>query len=257
MIDVKKDWWKDYFNEIYLITDGRSVCDEVLTRREADLIEKLLDLNKDDRVLDLFGGQGRHSLELAKRGYRDLTVLDYSPYLIKTGKKSARTQNLKIKFYRKDARFTGLKSKTFSVILVMASSFGYFQDEKDDIRVLKEIKRLLKEGGKLLLDLTDADYIKDNLDPLSSHEAGEDIIVCRRRALKEDLMKVKEIVISKKTGLIRDGSYSERLYTDRKITNILKDLGYKDISIHKGISLHKQKKDYGFLTSRMMVRAGK
>ena len=257
MINVKRDWWKDYFNEIYLITDARSVCDNELTKREVDLIEKLLCLKKDERILDLFGGQGRHSLELARRGYRDLTVLDYSPYLIKMGKESAAKENKKIRFYRRDARSTGLKNKSYSAVLIMANSFGYFDDEKDDIKVLKEARRLLKKGGRLLLDLTNADYTRKNLAPTSRHRASRDITITRRRELQNSVIKAEEIVISKKRGVIRNGVYCERLYNDKKIRNIFNGLGYKDVSMRKGILLHKEKKDYGFLTSRMLVTAKK
>lgn len=257
MITVEKDWWKDYFNDVYLITDARSISDEALTRRETDLIEKFLKLEKSDRILDLFGGQGRHSMELANRGYRDLTVLDYSPFLVKKGKESAKKEKRKIKFYRRDARSTKLKPKFFSAIFVMANSFGYFQDESDNIRVLKEIRRLLKKKGRLLLDLADADYVKRNLVPFSKHRASKDITVTRSRELDKDTIRVRETVISKKNGIIRDGFYCERLYTDKRIRKILAGLGFKDISIQRGVALHEKKQNYGFLTSRMLVMAKK
>ena len=255
MIKVKRNWWKNYFNGIYLITDARSVCDEGLTKREVDLVEKLLNLKKDDRILDLFGGQGRHSLELAGRDYRDLTVLDYSKYLVSEGKKTAERHNKTVKFHRGDARSTGLKSESYTVLLIMANSFGYFDEENDDVRVLKEARRLMEDGGRILLDLTDADYARKNLTPASRHDAGSDISIFRTREIENDTIKAREIVISGTRGLLRDGTYSERLYTDEKIKALLENAGYKDISIHKGVSLHKEKKDYGFLTSRMMVTA--
>ena len=257
MIKINKDWWKDFFNEVYLITDARSVCDAGLTRKEATLLENTLDLQKTDRILDLCGGQGRHSIELAKRGYQDLTVLDYSDYLIKLGKNLAKKSNLKIKFLKKDARTTGLKSNDYSAIFVMANSFGYFIYEKDNLRILKEIYRLLKKDGKLLLDLTDPDFVKNNLKPLSWHEPNQDTIVLRERELERDLLKAREIVLSKKNGLIRDGRYSERIYPKGKLLRFLKLAGFKNISIRKNLSLHKHIKDYGFLTSRMLTTATK
>ena len=67
-IDVKKDWWKTLFDDIYLITDSRSVGDESITRREVDLICELLSLNSQHRILDLCGGQGRHTFEFCSQG---------------------------------------------------------------------------------------------------------------------------------------------------------------------------------------------
>ena len=38
-IEVDPDWWKTLFDEVYLITDARSVCDSELTRREVDVFD--------------------------------------------------------------------------------------------------------------------------------------------------------------------------------------------------------------------------
>jgi len=255
VIRVKKDWWKDYFDNIYLITDARSVADPHLTKREVSLVERLLNLKKDDSILDLCGGEGRHALELARRGYKHLTVLDYSKYLIARGRETAKKQRLHIRFSRKDARKTGLEKKRFSAVMIMANSFGYFDHSSDDIRLLRETKRILAKGGRLLLDLTDADYVRKNIAPVSKHRTADGTTIERHRQLRGNLIKAREIVTSSKKGTIRDGSYSERLYTPRSIKKLLKQMGFKDVSIYKGISLHKKKKDYGFLTSRMMVKA--
>jgi len=257
MIKVKKYWWKDFFNRIYLITDARSIGDAKLTSREVDLLEKNLNLNKDDRILDLFGGQGRHSIELAKRGYRDLTVLDYSNYLINRGKRLSRKANLKINFYQGDARSTTLMSNVFSAIIVMANSFGYFPEERENLRVLREINRMLKFKGKLLLDLANPVYVKNNLKPMSWHRIGNDVDIFRKREIKNNLVKTQEVVISKRKGLLRDDCYCERLYSKTRITQLLKKTGFRNIKIKNSLSLHKKRQDYGFLTSRMIVTATK
>ena len=81
-IEIDPDWWRTMFDEVYLITDARSVCDESLTCREVDVICELLPLRAGHRILDLCGGHGRHSFELCKRGFNDCMVLDYSQTLI-------------------------------------------------------------------------------------------------------------------------------------------------------------------------------
>lgn len=250
-----KHWWKHFFNRLYLITDSRSVLNPALTHKEVDLLEKALTLNKKDNILDLCGGQGRHSLELARRGYQNLTVLDFSGHLIRLGKKQAKKDGLNIKFLQRDARFTGLKNNNYSAIFVMANSFGYFPDERQNIQILREGFRLLQKGGKLLLDLTDADYLKNHLKPISWHEANKDVIVCRHKELNGSLIKAREIILSKKKGLLRDGLYCERLYNKNRITDLLNSAGFKNPSIKNNLSFHKKKKDYGLLTSRMIVTA--
>ena len=58
--DVSPNWWKSLFDELYLLTDARTIADDELTRREVDVLCELLPLKYDDRILDLCGGQGRH-----------------------------------------------------------------------------------------------------------------------------------------------------------------------------------------------------
>ena len=74
MIRVEHDWWKTLFDEVYLVTDAPFVCNPALTKREVDVIENALGLQPAARILDVCGGQGRHALELARRGYQHLTV---------------------------------------------------------------------------------------------------------------------------------------------------------------------------------------
>jgi hypothetical protein len=58
-IKVDPDWWKTLFDEVYLLTDARSVCDARITRREVDLICSLLPMKGSHKILDLCGGHGR------------------------------------------------------------------------------------------------------------------------------------------------------------------------------------------------------
>ena len=85
MIQVDPDWWKALFDDIYLVTDARSVCNAELTRCEVKVIRKLLPIRPEDRILDLCGGHGRHSIELSRQGFRKITVVDYSESLLNIG----------------------------------------------------------------------------------------------------------------------------------------------------------------------------
>jgi D-alanine-D-alanine ligase len=257
MIKVDSEWWKTLFDETYLITDARSVCDEGLTCREVDFLEQALQLEKSWPILDLCGGQGRHSLELSRRGFRDVTVLDYSKVLIDLGVERARSEGLNTRFVRKDARATGLPDQRFRIIFIMANSFGYFVDEVENQRVLGEAFRLLKPTGSLLLDLPYREYALKNFVPQSWHEADEDIVVCRQRNLVEDVVYGREMVICKNRGMIRDATYCTRLYSSEKIRTLLTSTGFTSVAIQKDFVSHGKKGDYGLMTNRMIVIAEK
>ncbi len=257
MKTVDPDWWKTLFDETYLITDSRTVCDDGLTCREVDFLEQALKLEKSWPILDLCGGHGRHSLELSRRGFQDVTVLDYSKVLIDLGRERAKKEGLNTMFVRKDARDTGLPSQKFKVIVVIANSFGYFVDEGENEKILREAFRLLMPQGSLCLDLPHREYVLKNFSPQSWHEADEEIVVCRQRRLDEDIMYGREMVMCKNRGMIRDATYCTRLYSPEKVTTMLKSAGFTSVTIQKDFVSHGKKGDYGLMTNRMIVIADK
>jgi D-alanine-D-alanine ligase len=257
MQKMDPDWWKTLFDETYLVTDARTVCDEGLTCREVDFLEHVLKLEKSWPILDLCGGQGRHSLELSRRGFQDVTVLDYSKVLIDLGRERAQKEGLNTMFARKDARDTGFPSQRFKVIIVIANSFGYFVDEGENEKILREAFRLLMPKGSLCLDLPHKEHVLRNFTPQSWHEANEEIVVCRQRKLDEDVVYGREMVISKMKGVIRDATHCTRLYSPEKIKGLLRSAGFPSVTFQKDFVSHDKKGDYGLMTNRMIVIADK
>ena len=101
---VKADWWRHIFNANYLRTDGDVVNDEEITRYEVGLFLDLLNIDMGATILDLCCGQGRHSLEMSRRGYTGVCGLDRSNYLISRARNIARKEQLAVNFKEGDAR---------------------------------------------------------------------------------------------------------------------------------------------------------
>lgn len=253
MVNVDPDWWKTLFDETYLITDARSVCDEDVTCREVDYLVQALKLEKSWPILDLCGGQGRHSLEFSRRGFQDVTVVDYSRVLIELGRKRAREEGLNTRFVCQDARRTSLPGQSFKVVIIMASSLGYFADQSQDLKILREAFRLLMPRGLLFLDLPDRDHIVSHFTDQSWHEADADIVVCRHRRMDDDVINSREVVISKTKGLIRDATYCTRLYEPQNIRRMLRAVGFEPVTVQKGNASRENGVDYGLMTHRMTV----
>ncbi len=254
---VDKNWWKNIFDEVYLLTDARTVCDDKLTSSEVDFILAFLNIRKNSAVLDLCGGQGRHSLELARRGFKDLTVLDYSGYLLDLGIRKTREENLNIHFIQSDARMTGLQDNRFKYIILMASSFGYFADDSENMKIFSESYRLLSPRGKLMLDIPDRDYILSNFKSSSFHEVNNDISVKRERHIRDDVIYSKETVISRQKGCIRENTYCMRLYSGEKLKELLLRKGFNKVFLKKDFMNRSDLGDFGCMTNRMVAIAEK
>jgi D-alanine-D-alanine ligase len=257
MIHVDPNWWQSLFDEVYLLTDAPFVCNPDLTRREVDVVERVLQLRTAERILDLCGGQGRHALELARRGYRHLTVLDYADYLLQCGRQEAVVSGLEVTFCQGDARATVFPSGGFDVVLLMANSFGFFADAADDSRLLTEVHRVLAHGGRFLLDLIDREAALRHFCAESWHEATDDVVVCWKRELVHDVVRVREVVLSKTTGLVRDRTYAERLYSAEYLQGLLSVVGFSDVRVQGNAFVHQPENgtDYGLATNRMLITA--
>jgi D-alanine-D-alanine ligase len=132
---VRPDWWRCVFNSIYLKTDADVVDDQNITRKEVQYFSEILRLSPDDKILDLCCGQGRHSLELARRGFKDVEGLDRSHYFIQKAKAQAKKEGLSIRFREGDARRLPYPPDTFDAVMLLGNSFGYFETVQDDLMV--------------------------------------------------------------------------------------------------------------------------
>jgi D-alanine-D-alanine ligase len=255
--DVNPEWWKELFDEVYLATDARTVCDEEVTRREIDLIMELIPLSPEQEILDLCGGHGRHSMELFHRGFRKCTVFDYSQFLIDRGRVEAEREGREITFLQGDARKTGLPPERFDRVLVLGNSLGYHSSPEGDRDLLAEAMRLLRSGGRLLLDTVNGETLRGRFHPVAWHEIGDDLVVCRNRTLDGDVVLTREVVVSKKSGLIKDSRYSLRLYEPDSMRDLLSGVGFSGIDVTRDFSPFREKGDLGFMNFRMIVTATK
>lgn len=253
---VQPDWWRRIFNSLYLKTDADVVDDYNITKKEIDLFSEILNLSGENKILDLCCGQGRHSLELARRGFQKIEGLDRSHYLIEKAKEKARKEGLNVKFREGDARKLPYPPDTFDFVLLLGNSFGYFETSSDDLRVLKEVFRVLKPWGKVLIDVADGEYLKENFQRRSWEWIDKKYFVCRERSLSSDKQCLisREVITHVEKGVIADQFYAERLYTRETLKEILELAGFSDITFHKEISSESQRnQDLGMMERRIIV----
>src|SRR5207249_4579957 len=166
MAKVPKRWYEDFFGSDYLI---RYVHPE--TPAQVEAIDKILHLRKGGRILDVACGAGRHTIDLAKRGYR-VTGFDLSSPLLAEARKAARTAGVKPTFVQGDMRRLPYRN-AFEAAISMFTSFGYFDRPEEDRQVLRGIARALRPRGKFLMELFNRDSLVARL-PSQSLQARDD-----------------------------------------------------------------------------------
>ncbi|TME23647.1 MAG: class I SAM-dependent methyltransferase, partial [Chloroflexi bacterium] len=155
MAEPASDWWRTWFGPGYL-----ALYDETLGERtpiEIDQLEALLRLRPPVRILDVPCGQGRHAIELARRGY-DVTGVDLSPYLLDVAKARAETAGVGVRWLEGDMR-RRVSGQTFDLVLNLFTSFGYFLEEADDRLVVQAAAAMLEPGGRFLLEVINGERV--------------------------------------------------------------------------------------------------
>jgi D-alanine-D-alanine ligase len=250
------EWWRTLFNSLYLETDGDIVENDRNTFQEIDALVRSAGIEQNDRVLDLCCGQGRHALELACRGFKHVTGIDRSRYLIRLARKRARQRGLAVSFHEGDARKFRVAESNFHCVCILGNSFGYFDCEEDDIAVLEQVKRALAPGGTLVMDLTDGDWMRRHFEPRSWEWIDQNRFVCRERAFAGDGERLisREVVVHAERGVIADQFYAERLYSRARIEQLLASVGFADIRFHPVVTPDSQRnQDLGMMAHRMFL----
>ena len=144
-----EEWFdSEYYHLLYKNRDHQE-AEEFIN----NLLEEI-DLDSGAYILDLACGKGRHSRYLASLGYKVLGV-DLSENSIKEAKKFE-SDNLKFEVRDMREPFT---EDTFDLVLNLFTSFGYFDDKKDNYKVLNAIETMMNEDGYFVIDFMNVEKV--------------------------------------------------------------------------------------------------
>ena len=212
-----KDWFTDWFNTSYyhILYKERNDVEAQLFMRN---ITEILSLDKATHILDLPCGKGRHSVFLNSLGYR-VTGSDLSENSIIAAKKY---ENDTLKFNLHDMRVPF--SEKYNAVFNLFTSFGYFEDDKEDLLILHNIKNGLTKEGVFVFDFLNAAIVKENL-VTKETKVVDGITFNITREISNDF-------IIKRISFFADAenhSYTERVkYLDlEKMTYYLKKVGFR------------------------------
>ena len=246
---MPKEWWKSFFNEDYIrIWGGRGSFKH--TKQEISFLEKIVPLKKNQRILDLCCGHGRHSLELARRGY-NVTGVDFSRYELDLAKKAADKAGLKIRFIRGDAR-KFRSSKKFDVILNLFTAFGYGSEE-DDAKILYRARENLITGGRFVIDYMNAFWLWRNYKPIDKWRSGKLLVKSERNYNFMANVNEEKLTIIRPAGQKIYRHMRLRIYSLADFRRTLENQGF---SVKKALD-PRSGRPVGFDSRRILILAEK
>lgn len=226
-----KQWYESLFEKY-----GEQYDREPFTKGtvgECDFIEKEIGYDKSKKILDIGCGTGRHSLELACRGYK-VTGVDLSASQIAKANQKALEKGLNIDFRIMDARELHFEREYDMVIMLCEGAFPLMETDEMNYQILSNAAKALKRGGKFIFTTLNA------LFPLfhSTEKFHSDIYEegnARSKNFRFDLMTFREYDTTKiedDSGKTWEFECNERYYTPSEINWLLKSLGFNVIDIY-------------------------
>ncbi len=191
------------------------------TETEIKFLIKELALDRTVKILDLACGHGRHANRLAQLNH-DITGIDQSAGFLEIAKKQAKEKGLNVKYIQQDMRQIDFKNE-FDRVLLLFTSFGYFEDDENFL-VLQNIAKALKPGGLFCFDILNKEKLLRDLLPYFVTERGADLMIDRQTF--DDTTKRfynKRIII--RNGKRKDKPYFTRVYELAEIRELLTKAG--------------------------------
>ena len=207
-------WFANWFDSSYyhILYKNRD-------EKEAELfIENLitkLQIKKGSKLIDIACGKGRHAKYFNQKGM-DVVGVDLSPNSINTAKKD---ENKSLKFSVHDMREI-YKENTFNIVTNLFTSFGYFEDNKDEQKAINAMSSNLKKEGLLIIDFMNVKKVITNLVPKEQKTIDNIIFNITRKVENGHIIKDIEIIdgtekqhFQEKVKAITLADYSEFIST--------------------------------------------
>jgi 2-polyprenyl-3-methyl-5-hydroxy-6-metoxy-1,4-benzoquinol methylase len=213
--------YKQYDNEPY--TQG--------TVGEVDFIEQEINFNKSAKILDIGCGTGRHSIELALRGYNVLGF-DLSDGQLNMAKEKAEKAGVSVAFEQRDARNFDYSGQFDLAIMICEGAFPLMETDEMNFQILSNAFKSIGSKGKFIFSTLNGLFplyhsVKDFVNADSKGNVSNtntfDIMTFRDHSVFE---------FENDNGENVSLQCNERYYVPSEITWLLKSIGFVNISIH-------------------------
>ena len=148
-----KQWYEILFQNYARTYDKEAFTQGTI--QEVDFVEEELHGDRTKRILDIGCGTGRHSIELAKRGYK-VTGIDFSESQLRRAREKASEAQTIVEFIHADARDVKFSHEFDVAIMLCEGGFPLMETDEMNFAILQGAARALKSGGTFILTTLNA-----------------------------------------------------------------------------------------------------
>ncbi len=225
----RKPWYKkkDFWQTVGPVLFRKGRWD--MAPQEVEHVISLLQIKQGAQVLDLCCGVGRHSIELARRGFK-VTGVDVTPHYLKKARQKAKKAKLNITFIKDDMRRFHRRN-TYNAVINLFGSFGYFEDQRDDYRVAKNIYSSLKKNGTFIIELMGKEVLARIFQKRDWYEI-DNTIVLEERQTDNDWRRIESRWVILTGRKRKEFTISLRLYSAVELSALLKSAGFRKTNVY-------------------------
>jgi len=225
-----KQWYESLFENYAHKYDEE--CYVHGTVGECDFIEQEINHDKNLKIIDIGCGTGRHSIELAKRGYQ-ITGIDLSESQLARAREKAKQAGVTIDFQKHDARALPFDGEFDLAIMLCEGGFCLMETDEMNFEILKNATKALKDNGKFIFTTLNGLFpLFHSVKEFYESAAQEGNSTCKNCSF--DLMTFRDhntVAFEDDAGNKKELTCNERYYVPSELTWLLKTLGYKRIDI--------------------------
>jgi len=181
-------------------------------------------------VLDLCCGPGRHAVEFARRGFA-VTGVDRSGFLLERARERADAAAVEVEWVLDDMREFA-RPAAFGLACNLFTSFGYFQREEDNLRVLRNIRQSLQEGGTLVMDMVGRERMeRQGVEPRHTHFADGAVLI-QQPHVNQDWTRLDNDWTLVRGGQSRSYRFEHYLYSGPGLEERLLSSGFASVRLY-------------------------
>lgn len=230
---MQPEWFETFFHGVAVEFWNRAMP-SALTLTEVDFLEKALAPPPGASLLDIPCGSGRHSVELARRGYH-MTGIDLSADFLKEARSRAAEADVQVDLRQADMRRPGLDANAFDGAFCFGNSFPYL-DRPGVTEFLATIGRAIRPGSRLVIDTgCAAESILPTLLPQRWHRF-DDIIVMSKASYIASASRLDIDYTFSQGGKIETRPSSSYVFTAAELTRMLAEAGFEVCSLAGGFA---------------------
>jgi ubiquinone/menaquinone biosynthesis C-methylase UbiE len=183
-------------------------------------------------ILDCPCGFGRHSIPLARAGYR-VTGADRSQVLLDEARRQG--EGLELELVQADYRELPFEDEHFDAVLNLFTSIGYTGKE-GDTRAFQEFHRVLRPGGRLLIETMHRDRLVRIFQARRWERLPAGYLI--EEGSFDQVTSVYENTITyiSDDGRTRQFPYEIRTYTATELVEMLSEAGFEDVACYGGLA---------------------